>query len=57
MDADIKGKTDKRKRHVISALLLAFILFVVIVMAINSRKPGRINLGAVDSHLKGILAP
>ena len=37
----------------ISVLLLAFIIFVVVVMVINSVKPSRITLIELDSNVKG----
>jgi len=37
----------------ISILLLAFIIFVVVVMVINSVKPSRITLIELDSNVKG----
>jgi len=40
-------------KFLIPAILLALILFVVVVMFINSRKPDRITLGKLDSHVKG----
>ena len=50
---DIFKEKKGRIRLIIFALLLAFAMFIVIVMAINSRKPGRITLDNLDSHVKG----
>ena len=46
-----KGK--KRKPHFILMALIALFLFVIIIMAINSRKPGSLNLKEVDRKIKG----
>ena len=49
-----KNKKDKRRKHGIPALLLLVVIFVLIVMAINSRKPDRITLGKLDGQAKGV---
>jgi hypothetical protein len=51
-------ETSKEKRwwlgrFTISLFLLAFIVFVVVVMLVNSAKPDRIMLGELDSNVKG----
>jgi hypothetical protein len=52
MKANSKDKKGKRKL-IIFSLILAFVLFVVSVMLINSRRPDRIRLTNVDSQVKG----
>ena len=54
----IMGKITKEnntKKGIFAVLLfvLALALFVVIVMAINSKKPERLNLGELDTDVKG----
>ena len=51
-------ETSKEKRWwigrlTISLFLLAFVVFVVVIMLVNSAKPDRITLGELDSNLKG----
>ena len=51
-------ETSKEKRWwigrlAISLFLLAFVVFVVVIMLVNSAKPDRITLGELDSNLKG----
>lgn len=53
MEATPEVKQKKKRNLVILAIILAFILFVLIVMGINSRKPGRITLGPIDTSVKG----
>lgn len=53
----MKSTPEKKKRgkskFLIPVILLALVLFVVGVMFINSKKPDRITLGKLDSHVKG----
>ncbi len=55
MKANFKEKEKKgaSRRLIISVILLALVLFVAVDMAINSRKPGWITPGNVDTHVKG----
>ena len=51
-------ETSKEKRwrigkFTISFLILAFVVFVIVIMLVNSAKPDRITLGELDSNLKG----
>jgi len=48
-----KEKKWKKTKFRVLGFLFVFVLFVPVVMAINSRKPGRIVLTNVDSHVKG----
>ena len=51
---DTPQKKGRSKRGLtILIVILAFLLFVVIVMAINARKPDRIALGPLDTSVKG----
>lgn len=50
----ISQKANKPKRGLsILIVVLALLLFVVIVMALNAGKPGRIALGTLDTSVKG----
>jgi hypothetical protein len=40
-------------RFTISFVILALVVFVVVIMLVNSAKPDRITLGELDSNLKG----
>jgi hypothetical protein len=48
-----KAKKGRRKGLAITALLLGFIIFVLIVMVMNSIKPDRITLGKLDRNVRG----
>ncbi|MBL7211918.1 MAG: DUF2333 family protein [Desulfobacteraceae bacterium] len=49
-----RQEKDKPKRGLtILIVIFAFVLFVVIVMAVNARKPGRIVMGPLDTSVKG----
>jgi len=48
-----KGNTTKKRKVSILLFVLALAFFVVIVMAINSTKPERIDLGKLDTDVKG----
>jgi len=45
--------TEKAKHRWVWLILLALIVFSLIVMVINSRKPDRLDLGTLDKHVKG----
>ncbi len=51
-----KNSEKKGKKGLLFAILIvlaALVVFTVIVMAVNSRKPDRITLGAFDKNVKG----
>ena len=48
-----KEKKKKTVKIAIPVFLLVFFVFVIVVMAVNSRKPDRITLGNLDSRVKG----
>jgi hypothetical protein len=48
-----KAKKGRRKGLAITALLLGLIIFVLIVMVMNSIKPDRITLGKLDRNVRG----
>jgi hypothetical protein len=48
-----KAKKGRKKGLAITVLLLGFVIFVVIVMLMNSVKPDRIMLGKLDRKVKG----
>ena len=47
-------KSKRKYKFAIPVILLGFFLFVVFVMAINSRKPDWITLGKLESPVKGV---
>ena len=54
MKKDPDNKKNGRSRKITTGIVLAvFILFVVIVMAINSRKPDVLEFGEVDTQVDG----
>ncbi len=53
MNAVSKEKKGRKQKIVIPVILLAVILFMLIIMAINSIKPDRITLNNLDSSIKG----
>jgi hypothetical protein len=53
METISEKKKNGKSKFFIPAILLVLFLFVVGVMFINSKKPDRITLGKLDSHVKG----
>jgi hypothetical protein len=43
----------KRNRRIVLAAVVVFAIFVLVVMAINSRKPDRLDLGQMEGQVKG----
>ncbi|MFH1243890.1 MAG: DUF2333 family protein [Pseudomonadota bacterium] len=54
MEDTSRGKGKKRRGLAIWAIFIALVFFVVINMAINSRKPARLILGPVDTNVRGV---
>ena len=54
MEAKREGDKEK-KRHsgLIGFVILALVVICFIIMAINSKKPGRLELGQVDKEVNG----
>jgi hypothetical protein len=48
-----KAKKGSKKRLLITVLLLGLVIFVLIVMVMNSVKPDRIALGELDRNIRG----
>lgn len=53
MEEISKEKKGKKRNHGILAIILLAVIFTLIIMAINSRKPDRIILGNLDGMVKG----
>ena len=43
----------KRNRRIVLAVVIVLAIFVLVVMAINARKPGRLDLGQMEGRVKG----
>ncbi|MBW1704425.1 MAG: DUF2333 family protein [Deltaproteobacteria bacterium] len=54
METIPEKKKSGKSKFLIPAILLALVLFVVVVMFSNSKKPDRITLGKLESHVKGM---
>jgi hypothetical protein len=53
METVSEKKKREKSKFWIPAILLVLVVFVLVVMFINSKKPDRITLGKLDSHVKG----
>ena len=53
METISEKKKRKKTKFWIPAILLVLVMFVLVVMFINAKKPDRITLGKLDSHVKG----
>jgi hypothetical protein len=48
-----KTKKGRKKGLAITAILLGLVIFVVIVMVMNSVKPDRLTLGKLEKNVRG----
>ena len=53
METTSKEKPGLKGKYLILAVFIVLALFILIIMALNSRKPDRITLGSTDKSVKG----